>query len=269
MSVSKIKSLVIAALCLINIAFAVVIVRDNMVDALYERQLMDNAVAILEMHGISVDLDRVITHGALRTMRTARSQETEERIARAVLGSVTVTAQGGGIYLYESAVGAATFFGDGAFDIRIQESSPADAGGTVETVQRLLHDMGIETTAEFMRPDAQTIVVFDVYRGVSIFNSTIQFVFDEESRLLSITGRYITGIEPAAGGAEISSAATALLDFLAAVRRGGFESARIYRVEAGYQYNAGEGVLVPAWLIEADIGIYIIDDITGDVYVLP
>ena len=263
MSVSRIKSLVIAALCLINIYFAVTIVVNNVSDARYERQMMDGAVAILQMQGISVDLDNVVTHGALRTMRAARSLETEERIAQAVLGSVTITEHGGGIYLHESAIGAATFFSDGAFDIRFQEGVSAGAGDAVRTTERLLRDMRIETADELLMPDAQTIVVFGAYRGISIFNSMIQFVFDEDGSLLSITGRYVTGIEPIADGAQISSVATALLDFLAAVRRHGLESSQIYRIEAGYLYNAGDGVIVPSWLIEADIGIYIIDDTTG------
>ena len=260
MSVSRIKSIVIAALCLINIFFLVMIVSDNIIDAQYERQVMDNVAAILEMHGISVDFDNVVTHGALRTMRTARSLETEERIAQAALGPVTVTSPGGGIYLYESAAGTATFFSDGAFDIRFQAGAPPDTDDIAAAAQRLLRGMEIETAAEFKMPDAQTVVVFGAYRGISIFNSTIQFVFDEESRLLSITGRYITGIEPMADGAQISSVATALLDFLAALRRDGQTVVRIERMEAGYQYNAGEGVLVPTWLIETDIGQHIIDD---------
>jgi len=268
MSVSKVKTIAIAALCLINIFFVALIVIDNAADARNERLALDHARTMLDEFGISVSHDAVVTRGALRTMRTTRSLEAEARIAEAALGPAVMTEHGGGIYLFESARGSATFRAAGEFEISLNEGVITNSGGTVRVAQRLLRAMRLETSGNphlSGRAGDEVVTAVAAYRGASIFNGTIEFVFSDSS-LETITGRYLSGIEPAYDGAEISSPGTALLDFLAAVRRGDAESTRIYRVEAGYFYRPGEGVLAPAWLILCYTGQrYIIDDASGDV----
>jgi len=270
MSVSRIKSLAIAALVLINVFFLTLIIHDSVTDARSERQALENAVTVLENAGIIIDPSDIITHGTLRTMRTTRNIEAEERIAQAALGS-TVMTEHGLIYVHESDRGRASFGHDGTFDISLNEDVVTNANGTLRAVERLLRDMRIEVLDNlhlYGRPGAETVVADLAYKGVGVFNSAIRFEFIDGS-LRAITGRNITVIETAEDTTEISSVSTALLGFLAEVRRGDYEAMWIKRVEAGYFYRVGEGVLVPVWLITANGIDYIIDGETGNIEARP
>jgi len=269
LSVSRIKTITIAALVLVNVFFMTVIVIDSIADARSERLAVEDACAVLRLNGINISPENVRSVGALRTMRTERGHEAEEAIARAVLGPVEMTDMGV-IFRYEGAQsGTAEFYSAGGFDIWLNEGIITNTKGTLRTVQSLLRDMKIETSELLLSGESGSEVVIAVvaYKGVSIFNCMIEFAFNGES-LEAITGRYATGIEVAEDGATISSAGTALLGVLAAVKREELESTEIKRVEAGYQFLSGlfgEGVIAPAWLITTDTGQYMLSDTTGDI----
>ena len=273
MSGSRIKTMVIAALLLINVIFLTVIIVDAVAGVRSERQAIENACAVLRHSGIEINPDDVMTAVALRTMRTARGDEAEAAIARALLGPTVMTDQGI-IYLYENVErGIAEFFSVGDFKILLNEGVITNANGTLRTVQRLLRDMKLETAEPILsgEPGNETVTVAGAYRGKSIFNCVIEFIFNGEN-LEIVKGRYVTNIEVAEDGTEISSAGTTLLTFLAWVKREDVECARIDSVEAGYQHRAvgsfGESVIAPAWLITADSGRYILDDATGEIWQL-
>ena len=269
LSISRIKAMVIAALAVINVFFLTFIIRDTVADARSGRKAIENACAVLRSNGIAVDPDAIKSAGAIRAMRTARGDASETAIARAFLGAANMTDQGV-IYLYENTErGTAEFYSGGDFEILIIEGVITNTGGTLRTVNRLLRSMQLKTKEPTITgaPGNETVTAVCTYKGASIFNCAVEFVFRENS-LERVTGRYVTGIEAAEDGSEISTAGTTLLCFLAAVRRGEIECARIYGVEAGYQYSvAGPsgGVITPAWLITADSGQYIIDDATGEI----
>ena len=271
MSVSKIKSIVIVALLLINVFFLTVIVVDTIADARSERLVIENACAILRLGGIAVEPDSIRSIDALRTMRAVRDHEAEETIARAVLGAVVMTDLGV-IFRYENPDnGVADFYSAGDFEIQINEGVATNAWGTLRSVQRILSDMKLDTSEIVLsgEPGSEVVTAVAAYRGASIFNCAIEFVFSGVN-LETVKGRYVTGIEAAEDGAVISSPSAALFDFLAAVRRGEAESTRIYSVESGYQFHhaggsLGESLIMPAWLITADTGRYIIDSATGDI----
>lgn len=271
MSVSRIKNLAIAALCLINGFFLAFIITNSSIEARNERQTLENIAAILLEGGITINPEDIHTRGDLRTMRTMRSIETETAIAQAILGQTMMTEDGGMIYTYSSDRGVAVFFSAGFFEINLYENVITNAAGTMRTVERLLRDMEIETSRLNLtgRPGNETVSAVGAYRGASVFNGTIDFVFIDGS-LRRIEGTHITGVEDVEDGMMISSVSTVLLDFLTWARKGETESTRIYKVEAGFFYREagrGEGVLIPTWLIAADNGRqYLIDDSTGDIW---
>jgi len=273
MSISRIKTIAIAALILVNAFFISFIIIDAAADARAGREAIENACAILRAGGIMLDPDDVNTAGAIRTMKTARVIESEEAIARAILGSTEKTGQGV-IYLYENAErGTAEFASAGDFEIRLSHGAITNNNGTMRTAERLLRDMKLETSrlVYSMGQGSETVTAVGAYKGASIFNCAIEFIFRENS-LETIKGRYVTGITVAEGGDEISSVGTALLGFLAAVRneeREDVKCTHIFSVEAGYQYRvagvSGEGSISPSWLITTDEGRYLIDDATGEI----
>jgi len=276
MSGSRIKTIAIAALVLINVLFLTVIIMDAVADARSEREALENVCAVLRAGGIMINPDDVRGGGDIRTMRTARVPEVEEVIAGAILGQ-TVMADQGMILLFENNErGVAQFASAGDFEIRVYEGVITNASGTVRTVQGLIRDMRLEIadlSISFGPEEGmETVTVVGAYRGASIFNSMIEFVFSAGS-LHTVGGRYVAGIEPAEDGVEISSVSTALLGFLAAVWDEGREDVmctEISGVEAGYRHRVfgpfGEGVIDPAWLITTDNGAFIIDDATGEIF---
>ena len=258
----------------INVLFLAVIVIDAVEDISAGREAIDSACAVLRRGGIMLDPDDVRTGGAMRAMRTTRGDEAEANIARAVLGPTEMSYQGV-IYLYENAArGRAEFRSACDFEIALYEGVITNADGSLKIARRLLRRMKIETSELTLSGNQgnqglEVVTAYSAYKGASIFNCAIEFVFRDGS-LETIVGRYATDIESLEDGAEMNSAGTALLGFLAWVRRENIECARISSVEAGYQHRVvgsfGEGVIAPVWLIEADSGRYLIDDETGEIW---
>lgn len=270
LSGSSIKTMVIAVLVVINAFFLTFIIIDTAADARSERQAIENACSVLRSNGVSVDPETIKGGGALRMMRASRSDEAESAIARAFLGSANMTDKGV-IYLYENtARGTAEFSSGGAFTILLNEGVITNDGGTQKTVSRLLRAMKLETREPVVSgpPGNEIVTAVSTYKGTSVFNCVIEFVFRGNS-LESAKGRYMTELEAVDDGAVISTAGTALLCFLAAVKRDEIECARIFSIEAGYRHSIagslGDGVIAPAWLVTADSGQYIIDDAAGEI----
>jgi len=273
MSVSRIKTIAIAMLLLINAFLGAVIIIDAADDARIERQAIEDACAVLSSSGIMIEPGFVITNNTIRTMRTVREDEAEAKIAQAVLGE-TIMTDLGVIYMYENEQrGTAEFYSAGDFEIFLKEGVITNENGTLRTVQGLIHGMGLETASQIVMldQDRETVTVIGAYKGVNIFNCTTEFIFSAGS-LKTIKGRYVAGVEPLENGAEIMHAGTALLGFLTWVRNGNAVCTHIYRVEAGYQHSVfgsfGEGVISPAWLITTDTEKYIVDDVTGEIWAM-
>jgi len=259
---------------MINVLFLTVIIIDVVMDMRLERETTGNVCRVLRAGGIAINPDDIQTDSALKTMRTARSLESEAVIAEAILGQTQVSDQGV-IYLYENAErGVAEFASAGDFEIRLHDGVIINSGDPLRTVQVLLRSMKLETTKLSLSagPDGEVVTVVNAYRKTSIFNNTIDFIFIDGS-LRVIRGRYVAGFEPAEDGRGISPVGTTLLGFLAEVRREereDVECSEILSVEAGYQHRIasfGDGVIAPAWLISTDNGTYLVDDATGEIRV--
>ena len=270
MSAARIKTIVIAALVLVNAFFLTIILVDNHADARDERQMIESVCSILESNGIKINPDNIKTSGDLRTMRTARGGEVEAAIAYAFLGRVDMTDQGT-IYQYEDPDrGVADFYSAGDFVIQLKEGVVTATDSVLKTTQELLRKMKLETSAPVIshNSEGEMVSVDSVFRGASIFNYPIEFYFVRNS-LRTIKGRYVAGVELMEDGTEISQVGTALLRFLLSVNRGDIECNEILSVEAGYQHSVvgsfGEGVLAPSWLITTGDGRYIIDSATGEI----
>jgi len=273
MSYSRLKNLAIAALILVNILFLTVIVMDSVDDARIERQAIENVCTFIRNAGIMIEPENVKTGGTIRTMRTSRGGETEAAIALAILGP-TVMTDLAPIYQYENETrGIAEFASAGDFEIQVYNGVITSSGGALRVVQGILRNMKLETAGLTVSSGngSEIVTAISAYRGASIFNCTIDFIFNDGD-LQTVRGRYVTGVEPAEDGSENSRAGTALLDFLSAVRneeRDDIRCTRIESVEAGYLHSVvlpfGEGVIAPIWLITTDTGRYAVDGTTGEI----
>ena len=270
MSLARFKTIVIAVLVLVNAFFLAIIIIDNYAEAQSERQTIENVCAILYTNGITVDPGSIKTSGVLRTMRTAHEAEQEAIIANAFLGQVDMPDQGVISFYENTARGTAEFYTAGYFEIHLNEGVITDLNGSLRTVRELINEMKLETLTPvlYQETESETVMAVSAYRGAGVFNSSIEFVFSGGS-LLTVKGRYLTGMEPAEDGVEISNVSTALLGFLAAVKKGEIECTEIQSVESGYHHSVvgsfGEGVISPVWLITTADWRYIVDSATGDI----
>ena len=270
MSVPRIKTLLIAALLTINAFFLTLIIIHYYTDTRDERQAIENTCAILRLNNIGISPGDIKASGRLITMRTVRVIDSEAAIAGVFLGQADMTYQGV-IYRYENKErGTAEFYSAGGFEIKLHDGVITDGDDTLKTVQRLLRDMKLAATPPAMtvNDENKTVSIINSYKGASIYNCTIDFVFNEGC-LRTVGGRYVTDIAPADDGIVIPNVSTALLGFLAAVKRGDIDCTLITNVEAGYFYSAagpsGEGLLTPVWLITTSDGRFRVDGATGEI----
>ena len=276
MSVSRIKTVVIAALVLINIFFLTVIVIDTVADARSERQAIENVCAVLRTGGIIISPSDARADSSLRTMRTTRGDEAEAVIVDAVLGPTDTTIQGARHSYDNAESGTAVFSSGGDFEILVNNGVITKRNGAVRTVQRLLRKMRLEASELRLTGEQgrESVTATSSYKGASIINCVIEFVFSDEN-LVAVRGKYVSGIELADDGTGMANVSTALLGFLAAVRNDEREDVactRIFNVETGYLHHTvgpfGEGEITPVWLITTDMGRYIIDDASGEIQLL-
>ena len=270
MSLSRMKTIVIAALVLVNAFFLTIILIDKYADARDERLTIEKACSILQSNGITIEPDSIITSGAINTMRTARIIEVEAAIAYAFLGQVDMVDQGGDIYLYENPdSGIAEFSSAGDFSVQLISGVIKSNDSALRTTRELLRKIKLEVTAPTASLDltGEKVSVYGEYKGARIFNCPIDFIFVDDS-LQTVKGRYVADVEAMEGGVQISQVGTVLLGFLAAVKREEIECREILSIEAGYQHSVagvfGEGVLNPSWLITTETGRYLIDSATGE-----
>ncbi|MCL2125376.1 MAG: hypothetical protein FWH33_05235 [Oscillospiraceae bacterium] len=270
MGIAKVKTLIIALLVLVNAFFLTVILVDDFAAARTERQAIDNVCTILRSNGIMIEPDSIKKSSDIRAMRASRDTEQEAAAANALIGPVEMTDQGV-IYLYNNPErGSAKFSIAGDFEFILNEGCIPSGESILRTVNGLLRDMKFEAASLDVRREssAEIVTVVGAYKGASIFNLTMDFMFSE-SCLREVRGRYLTGIEPVESGSGISNVSTALLGFLAAVKRGDVACSAVYSVEAGYQYSVvgsfGDRVIMPSWLVVTDMGRYIIDCESGDI----
>jgi hypothetical protein len=273
LGISKIKTIVIVALVLINLVFLSLIIIDSVTVSRNLREEIELASAVLLAEGVEINPDNIRVNDSIRAMRTSRDFDAELRIAQAALGEVNVIDLGL-VFRYESEQnGFAVFYSAGDFEILLSEGAVDNSGETVRVVENILREMDIVTVGmtRANTPSGEVITVTGAYRDGAIFNNTIEFSFGETG-LEEIRGRYVSGFEMIDDGAEISSIGTVLLGFLSKIIDGESDTTVITSVEAGFQFRPsgaiGEGIIVPAWLIITDTGQYLTDCETGEMRLL-
>ncbi|MDR3277985.1 MAG: hypothetical protein LBT12_04360 [Oscillospiraceae bacterium] len=280
MSGSKIKSLVIAALALINVFFLVIFIWGRADTALAARRALENIRQIMLESGVTLQSGAVHGGAALKALRTGRDAAGEEAIARACLGDVSAEDQGGGILRYTSALGSATFNSRGEFVI--EYTAPvADRENLASAARRWLRTRDMEATAPIAAETVgmqavsavigaetdgtQTVSAVYTYKKTLIFNCRVTFELTDGGRL-RVTGRRPAGIREGGTGA-IADVSTVLMGFLSSIRAGEVSCRAITDVRAGYHFNAGalgDGELSPGWRVTTDAGEYFVNSLTGE-----
>ena len=261
MSVSRIKSIVIGVLVIINLLFLTLIVADKVRENRTRVEELQRVTELFSKNGVVISPEvKLSDTPAARS--GPRSTQAEAALAGRLLGEAEVSDQGGSIYLYTSDRGEALFRSGGELEIDLApgalEGECSEAG-----VKKLLKSLGL-TAREPAVGDGIARTV-QTCQGLPIFNCELELRFDSGC-LRSISGRLAADMGAETGGDGGMSCASALMRFLSLVISGEAECGHVYDISPGYVLNTsvfGDVALEPAWRILTDNGEYQLSAVSG------
>lgn len=268
MKITKIKSILIGALVLVNLFFLAVILRDYVAERSGRKELLEHLARLFEQHGVALDIGSVGEGASLTEYTVRRNQDAERALAEALLGDTVKSDEGGNIYEYKSEKGTAVFTG-GTFEVSVNPGVWLAGAGPVRTVRDVLKTLKIEAASIGPAGDKgnETVTAVCAAGGFPIFNCGIRFHF-QDGWFLGISGTMATALTPAAGKTDMSSPATALVRFLSDIKSNKISCTEIRAVTPGYYmppFFSDDDSLIPVWRIQTDAGTYYRDAVTGEI----
>ena len=273
MAWSKIKTIIILILLLLNLFLLALVGVIQMRSAQYEAAALSEAAAVLELNSIQVAASSLPSSMTLSAAAVSRDYQQETVMAAAILGEELETrSTGGGLRLYESAFGSISFRSGGEFSMSFTDPpAPPEGGSRLDQVQALLDRMGLSVWR--LSETGDTVTAVQSLDGAPVFSAGIAgaglaFAYDGEGRLISVTGRLALGraaAEP--GGQEPLTVPTILISFFNFIMDSGDACHCVYEVTAIYRaaFLSDPVRLTPAWLITTDIGDYYVDAYSAEV----
>ena len=259
MSTGRVKTLVIAALVIINMFFLTFIVWGRVSDSVQNRRTLEDISGILGQNGVTVNADDMHSGPLLYEADILRDAGRERAIAAALLSDVTQSDPGGSISRFESRTGSAVFSGTGEFTIELEGDEYPSNGNAPGVAKRLLRAMDMQyMEIESAQGGAgENVTAMVTHNGAGIFNCRIDFLF-ENGVLRQVRGRCPTGIKYPADGSAQKTAPTAMMEFLSDVISGNITCSIVTDVRSGYnaQFEIFSGKLIPVWRIVTDNGTY-------------
>ena len=269
MPVPKIKNIVIAVLLAANLVFLAIVVSDAVAAKRTENETMENLTSLCERSGISLEIDEIAPDTEAVTYAARRSVEAEKKIADTLLGDTEARESGGNVYSYTGERGTAVFRTGGEFSASIEPGTLKADRDPAGYAEKLLQEAGVsaETISVSAVPDGTMVLAVCTMDHAKIWNCTVEMELDGESYVREIEGRVFCGTSVRTEGTGITSAPTALIAFISAVKSEEASCTRILDAELGYMMSAtpfGVTDLSPAWRITADTGEWFIDAGTGE-----
>lgn len=269
MPLSKIKNIVIAVLLAANLFFLAIVVADAMSDRRTERETFDNLSALCEKSGVSLKADVPAPDTEATAYAAKRSVDAEKKLAERLLGETESRESGGNVYSYTGERGTAVFRTGGEFSATIDTNDLHADGDPAKYAVKLLQEAGLTAEAVEMpgAPGETRVLAVCTRDRVRIWNCAVDIVFDGNSCIREMEGRVYCVGSARASGTKTTSAPTAVVAFISAVRSGEVSCTEVRSVELGYVMTStpfGETELSPAWRVSADSGEYYIDAGTGE-----
>ena len=266
MSISRIKSIAIILLLILNLFFLAVIARSRVGDYYENKATLENACEVLRENGIAVSPRDIYAGDELSGYEMSRDTERQEEIVLTLLGAVDKNDLGGNIYSYTSAEkGEAIFYNNGEFAVTFTSAVFLQNGTVERTTASLLKKMKIETVSVISTGEegSESVAAQCAYKGVRVMGCFIRADF-EDGAIRAVTGRLISRETGTEQTGNVISPATALFRLLNACVNGEMSCTEITRMEAVYQIREagafGYEYLEPAYLISTDAGQYTVGE---------
>ena len=264
---SRIKTIILILLALVNGFLLVLVVGRESTAHRQQNDTLTSAIHVLERSGIHVEEDILPDSMELTVCSVARSRETERSMAEAFLGQTEEESLGGDVFRYVSSAGSVQFHSSGAFYASFSPGAlPLGDSSPAEHAVALMEQVG-ETWEVVSDTTDGTVVLRQLWQGAPVYSCTAEFRYEGgELRAIS-NGLRLTGVPESAPAGTPLSIPTVLIQFLAHISEWGDVSSEITGLEAGYLYTSGltgAGTLTPVWHIETDTNLYVMDAFTGD-----
>jgi hypothetical protein len=267
MNSSKLKTLVILMLLLVNGSFLGLWLADKYQSGRIEENTEQGLIRVLAQQGIDMDEEAIPEESPRRRFVLTRDTAKERELAERLLGQVAVEEMGGGFYQYVSDKGTARFTGNGRFEIFLKPDSQAE-----RTADALMEELLAKLDITAVTPNGETEHANDpntagricLYDDSRIFNNrlTVTLLSDNTAE---IVGTGVIGSVAYLNDAEALSPVTALISLAGEIRENEISCGTLLRVEAGFQMlvTASGTTLEPVWRIETDSGDLYLDCVTG------
>lgn len=261
----KLKNIILIILLALNLALAALIGGPRLSAYTRESQAEREAVLFLEEKGIGVSLDQLPAGEEFQPLQAERDQQTEETIARALLGENTSREiQGGEVYRYASEKGLIQFHSDGSFWAEFApDQFPLEGDGRGAALA-VLQKLGF--SGEVMEEGENFLTLRQCLEEGCLFNQQATVTWNENGVSGISPGRRLYGMPVADTGRESIDRASALIAFYNGLSRMGDVCSRIDRVEPGYVSSTSLNrmmTLTPVWRVTTDTGTYQLDLVGG------
>lgn len=265
MSWSKLKTIIIYILLLLNLFLLGLVGMNSLRARRYQTAALTEAAAVLARNNIQVRWEELPREMKLPAVTLTRDLQKEEQLVRTLLGDgVTASASGGGLYVYAGQAGTASFRGNGEFSIAC--GVPGGQGVTPrELMGRLDLDIGRMWEEEDSSTAEQSLNGVPVYAAGSSVQGPagMTLAYDGGGRICAASGRLYLG-RPTAEQEEgqPASVSTALMAFLNFVVDNGDVCGEITDMAPVYRAGGDPVRLTTAWLIRTDTGGYFVDAVS-------
>lgn len=267
---SKLKTIIILILLLVNIFLLVLVGGQLVQEYRAQRTALANAGLILEQNGIAVS-DEALTQMGLTTLASlsaARDTQFEAALATALLGEdAACTNQSGGLYVYTGEAGSVLFRAGGEFtaDFTVPIPTEDTPQSHSEALLRTLK-LSAEEVSWVNTPSGEVEGTFlQTVEGVPVYTCSLVFRYTDKG-LASISGTLLPAAPSASSGAPALDGATALIRFLSGILDSGDVCSSVTAIRPGYRMTysfSGSISLSPVWLVSTDASAYYLDGITG------
>ena len=263
MKTSRIKTIVIVILLLVNVFLLVLLLgRRNEQRIAYERSV-EQLSLLLVNNGITFDTSLLPDKVSFPAAELTHDAAAEAAFAHALLGdNAAARSTGGGNSVYESERGSLRFRANGAVD----GSMNCPARDPADFLSGILPPLGYRVDVSGVNfAGSGTAVAVREMDSTRIFNAPLTFTF-ESGALTSVSGSFLPSVT-LTKSTDGMDAISALVRFLDYRNTNGLVCTQIVHLENGYllQSAAVSPKLVPAWHIMTDVSEYYVNSVTGEI----
>ena len=246
---SKAKSLLILLMVAVNLYLGINIYTQLQAQSSQERQMVEDACAILEQRGFIFEREAFLELPAeLESWTWARDLSAEREAAQRLLGRCSEECPGGGIYTYSGGGGKVTFRSGGYAEVQ-------PAGKENLDLSVLLKPQGEENRLTMAENDGQYALHLDGY--------AVEGAVMSRGEGETWSGSWIFAVQPQSGGKSLSRAQLILTAANLLESRGVYTLEQMSCVYTLTALQNGDVHLIPVLVLEADGEMLCISMITG------